>query len=200
VGALISPATPTKLELPYRWNGVDAVVQAELGVNDDPEVFGGEEFAKGFPFFRATIEPPAVGYREMIGWVQVVERSDQGSGFEIDLFEPLGDVPHPFCFFGYSPIMFDSPHATYRDWDFTAHTFLCGLGGRLLEQTEEGRRELRALLGFEWGFSKRGEKIDLRGLRPLPAEDWNGHLPYLHERFSTPRWTFLPDFFDHPLP
>ncbi|HKH64496.1 MAG TPA: hypothetical protein VKA35_03430 [Solirubrobacterales bacterium] len=200
MGALISPATPTKLELPYRWNGVDGVVQAEIGINHDPNIYGGEEFARGFPFFRATLEPVAVGYREMIGWVQVVERSDYGQGFKIDLFEPLGDVPHPFCFFGYSPIMFDSPHATYRDWDFTAHTFLCGLGGKLLEQTEEGRREVMAVLGFEWGFSKRGEQIDVFDLRPLPADDWNGHLPYLHGRFSEPRWSFLPDFFDHPLP
>ncbi|TMK58594.1 MAG: hypothetical protein E6G51_02250 [Actinobacteria bacterium] len=199
MGALITSARPTKLQLPYRWNDVDGIVKAQIGVNDDPSVFGGEEFARGFPFFRATIEPEAVGYREMIGWVQVVERSDEDGGFKIDLFEPLGDVPHPFCFFGYSPIMFDSPHATYKDWDFTAHTFLCGLGGKLLEQTEEGRREVMAVLGFEWGFSKRGEKIDSFGLRALAADDWNAHLPYLHERFSEPPWNFLPGFFDHPL-
>lgn len=198
--ALIAVATPTKLELPYRWNGVDAVVQAELGINDDPEAFGVEDFARGFPFCRATIDPPAISYREMIGWIQVVERSDLGRGFKIDLCEPLGDVPHPFCFYGYSPIMFDCPHATFRHWDFTAHTFLCGQGGKLLEQTEDGRREVRAVLGFEWGFSKRGDQIDHSGLRPLGAEDWGRHLPYLHRRFADPRWTFLPGFFDHPLP
>lgn len=200
MGALIAVSTPTKLELPYRWNGVDAVVRVEMGVNDDPEAFGVEEFALGFPFCRATIEPAALGYREMIGWVQVVERSDLGDGFEIDLCEPLGDVPHPFCFYGYSPTMFDCPHATYPDWDFNAHTFLCGQGGKLLEQTEDERHEVRAVLGFEWGFSKRAEKIDSFGLRRLSAEDWDRHLPYLHRRFSDPRWTFLPGFFDQPLP
>jgi hypothetical protein len=193
-------ATPNKLELPYHWNDVDGVVRVEVGINHDPSHFGGEDFARGFPYCRATIDPPANGYNEMIGWVQVVERSDLGPGFEIDLCEPLGEVPHPFCFYGYSPTMFDCPHATFENWDFTAHTFLCGQGGKLLEQTEGERREIRAVLGFEWGFSKQGEKIDFFGPAPLAADSWNGHLPYLHGRFSDPEWTFLPDFFDHPLP
>lgn len=196
----ISISTPKNLDLPYRWNESDGIVRVELGVNDDPVAFGVEEFARGFPFCRATIEPVTVGYREMIGWVQVVKRSDTGDAFTIDLFEPLGDVPHPFAFFGFSPTMFDAPHATFRNWDFTAHTFLCGRGGKLLEQTEGGRRDVRTVLGFEWGFSKRGTRIDSFGPTPLEAEDWNAHLPYLHERFSDPRWTFLPGFFDHPLP
>jgi len=196
----ISVSTPKGLELPYRWNDADGLVRVEMGVNDDPIAFGVEEWALGFPFCRATIDPTARGYREMIGWVQVVDRSDHPAGFGIDLFEPLGDVPHPFCIFGYSPVMFDSPHATYADWDFTAHTFLCGRGGKLLEQTEEGRRDVRAVLGFEWGFTKRGDRIDSFGPQQLSARDWDQHLPYLHERFSEPQWTFLPGFFDHPLP
>jgi hypothetical protein len=186
------------LELPYRWNGVDGLVRVEIGVNDDPDRYGGEEFARGSPYCRATIEPPAVGYREMIGWVQVVEISERGEGFQIDLFEPLGEIPHPFAFFGFSPTLFDSPHTTFPEWDFAARTFLCGLGGKLLEQTEGGRREIRAVLGFEWGFSKRGDRVSLRDLKPLPAEGWNRHLPYLRERF--PACTFPPGYFDHPLP
>ena len=196
----ISVSTPQGLELPYRWDDADGLVRVEMGVNDDPVAFGVEDWARGFPFLRATIESTATGYREMIGWVQVVDRSDQPDGFNIDLFEPLGEVPHPFCQFGYSPVMFDSPHATYTDWDFTSHTFLCGRGGKLLEQTEDGRREVRAVLGFEWGFVKRDDRIDLFGPKQLSAEDWNHHLPYLQERFSEPQWTFLPGFFDHPLP
>jgi hypothetical protein len=190
------PAQRT-LELPYRWNGVDGRVQAEIGVNDDPGVFGGEEFARGFPYCRARIDPPAVGYREMIGWVQLVQNSER-EGFQIDLFEPLGDIPHPFAFFGFSPTLFDSPHTTIPSWDFVAHSFLCGLGGRLFEQTEGVRREIRAVLGFEWGFSKRGDQIDTFDLKQLPADAWNGHLEYLRGRFD--QCTFPPDFFDRPLP
>lgn len=189
--------SPDSLELPYRWNECDGRVQVEIGVNDDPDVFGGEDFARGFPYCRATIEPPAIGYREMIGWVQVVERSDHGPGFKIDLFEPLGDVPHPFAFFGYAPTLFDGPHATYRDWDFLAHTFLCGLGGKLLEQAVGGRREIRAVLGFQWGLSKRGDRIDSFGPEPLAVDDWNSHLPYLRRRFE--QCTFSTGFHESPL-
>jgi hypothetical protein len=192
-----SSAFPRKLELPYRWNDADGLVRVEMGVNDDPGRFGGEEFARGFPYCRATIEPPASGYREMIGWVQMVDMDDRVEGFHVDLFEPLGKIPHPFAFFGFSPTLFDSPHSTIRNWDFVAHTFLCGLGGRLFEQTAAERREVRAVLGFRWGFVKRGGEIDSFGPEQLSAEDWNGHLPYLRGEF--PVWNFPPGFFDHPL-
>jgi hypothetical protein len=188
----------SNLELPYRWNGVDGLVQAEIGVNDDPDRYGGEDIARGFPFCRATIDPPAIGYKEMLGWVQVVERSDRDRGYTIDLFEPLGEVPHPFAFFGFSPILFDSPHTDLPDWDFAAHSFLCGLGGKLFEQTEGERREVRAVLGFAWGFSKRESRIDSSEPKQLSADDWNGHLSYLRGRF--PGYTFPPGLFDHPLP
>ena len=188
----------SKLELPYRWNDADGLVRVEMGVNDDPSVFGGEEFARGFPYCRATIDPPAIGYREMIGWVQMVRISDRDEGFQIDLFEPLGEIPHPFAFFGFSPTLFDSPHTDLSDWEFVAHSFLCGLGGKLLEQTVGGRREVRAVLGFEWGFTKLGDQIDPFGPKPLSANSWNEHLPYLRGRFSA--CTFPAGFFDHPLP
>ena len=190
-------STPTRLELPYRWNAVDGLVRAEIGTNDDPAVYGCEEFARGFPYCRATIEPPARGYGDMLGWVQIVDTNEHESGFRIDLFEPLGEVLHPFNFFGFSPTLFDSPHTTLAEWDFLAHTFLCGLGGKLLEQTEEGRREVRPVLGFSWGLSKQGTEIDLLDPKPLSAGDWNGHLAYLRQRF--PSWTFPPGFFDGPL-
>jgi hypothetical protein len=195
---MTSSSPPRKLELSYRWNDADGFVRVEMGVNNDPRRFGGEDFARGFPFCRATVLPPANGYREMVGWVQMVDMDDRREGFQVDLFEPLGEVPHPFAFFGFSPTLFDSPHSTYRNWDFVAHTFLCGLGGRLIEQTERGRREVRAVLGFKWGFQKRGDEIVSFGPEPLAAEDWNGHLPYLASKFRG--WDFPPGFFDHPLP
>jgi hypothetical protein len=186
------------LELPFRWNGAEGVVQVEVGIDDDPDRFGIEEFARGFPYCRATIAPLAAGYGEILGWVQLVERSDLDPGFNIDIFEPLGEVPHPFAFFGFSPTLFDAPHTTLQDWDFTAHSFLCGLGGRLFEQTEGGRREVRPLLGFEWGFSKRETRIDAFGPKPLPVDAWNGHLSYLRGRFTA--WSFAAGFFEQGVP
>ncbi|HET9197751.1 MAG TPA: hypothetical protein VFN92_05790 [Solirubrobacterales bacterium] len=188
------------LELPYRWNDTDGLVRVEFGVNDDPDRFGGEAFARGFPRMRASIEPPASGYKQMIGWTQLTERSDQGGRFEIDQFEPLGEVPNPFTVFGYSPLFFDCPHTTLADWDFFAHTFLCGIGGTLFDQIEGKRREVRAVLGFSWGFEKRGSQIDSLEPQPLSDQDWDRHGPYLGSRFSEAGWTFAPGFFDHPLP
>lgn len=195
---MTSSPLPRKLELPYRWNDADGLVRVEMAVNDDPGRFGGEEFARGCPYCRATIDPPALGYREMIGWLQLADLDDRPGGFKVDLFEPLGKVPQPFAFFGFSPTLFDSPHSTHPNWNFAAHTFLAGMGGKLFEQTEGGRREVRAVLGFKWGFEKRGTEIDSFGPEPLSPEDWDEHLPYLRQEF--PAWKFLPGFFDHPLP
>jgi len=195
---LISLPSPKRLELPYRWNDREGVVRVEMAVNSDPDRFGGEDFARGFPYCRATIEPPALGYNDMLGWIQLVDTDDHEPGFHVDFFEPLGRVPHPFAFFGFAPTLFDSPHATFPDWDFVAHTFLCGMGGKLLEQTEAGRREVRPILGFKWGFTKRGPEIDSFGPEVLAAEDWNRHLGYLRGAFRD--WEFPPGFFDHPLP
>ena len=48
-----------------------------MGIDDDPSVFGCEEVARGFPYLRAMLEPPAVGYGDILGWVQLVDMSDR---------------------------------------------------------------------------------------------------------------------------
>jgi hypothetical protein len=165
----------------------------ELSENNDPEAFGCEEWARGFPVCRATIALPARGYADMVGWVQMVDDSWHGAGFHVDGFEPLGPLPHPFSFYGVSPILFDAPHYDGEDFDFLAHTFLCGLGGELLEF----RREVRAILGFCWGCKKRGKEIEFLGPEPLLPEGWDSHREYLARTF--PEWTFAPGYRQHRL-
>jgi len=192
---------PLTVALPFRWAGREGEVRVEVRENDDPAALGCEEFARGFPVCRATIEPPAQGYADMLGWVQMVDDSWHDDGFHADDFEPLAPLPHPFGFYGVSPTLFDAPHFDGESFDFLAHTFLCGLGGELLEF----RHEARAILGFSWGFSKRGQRIEWFGPEPLSAEDWNSHLEYLrgkYERWWRPRrwrWSFKPGFSQHPL-
>jgi hypothetical protein len=182
------------MELPYRWNGTAGRVRVEAGVNDDPAALGCDEMARGFPFCHATVEHPAIGYADMLGWIQLVRSSARGSGFYLDYFEPLGHVPHPFAFHGLQPSLFDAPHTDeLENWDFLAHSFLCGLGGELLEF----RREVRAVLGFSWGFSKRGKEFEYLVLEVLGAEDWDGHFGYLTEAY--PDWSFAAGFHSHPL-
>jgi hypothetical protein len=185
--------SPKRLELPYRWNGVEGEVRVEIGVNDDPAGYGCEEVSRGFPYCRATIHPPARGYGEMLGWIQIVDTDEDRPGFRHDRFDPLGDAAHPFGFFGFSPTLFDLPHTYRENWNFHAHTFLCGLGGKLLEM----RKEARAILGFSWGFSKRGEEIEYLEPAALGPEAWDGHQEYLHGRFRS--WSFTPGFHQHPL-
>lgn len=193
---------PQTIELPYRWGDIEGSVRVELRENDDPATFGCPELARGFPCCRATVEPLGHGYSDFFGWVQLVDLKHfsrgpllmhSGKGFEIDPYLPIGLAPYPFSFFGLAPTFFDAPH-TDENWDFIAHSFLCGLGGEL----HEVRREARAILGFSWGFFKRGPEIEFIGLNALEAAEWDRHRDYLARTF--PEWTFAQGFFDHPLP
>ncbi|HEY6729601.1 MAG TPA: hypothetical protein VI039_01095 [Solirubrobacterales bacterium] len=180
------------MRIEFERAGSDGVVEAELGINDDPAALGCPEYARGFPWCRATISPPARGYADCLGWVQLVSATDLAGEFRIDPFEPLGEVTHPFCFFGWSPTLFDAPHRDHgEDMDFEAHSFLCGLGQEPLEPPAE----VDALLGFSWGFAVVDGKIHPRGPAPLTAGDWDAHHAYLHQAF--PRWRFLPGFATH---
>lgn len=182
------------LELPFRWGASGGCVRVEIGVNDDPAAFGCEEIARGFPYCLATVDHPGRGYADMLGWVQLVRSSARGDDFYLDYFEPLGQVPHPFGFYGLEPALFDAPHTDeLDDWDFLAHSFLCGLGGELLEF----RREVRAVLGFSWGFSKRGPALEHLAPRALGTADWEGHRDYLTGAY--PDWKFATGFHRHPL-
>lgn len=194
-----APEALRTLEMPYRWGDVDGAVKVEMGIDHNPREFGCEEVARGFPYCRAFLEPPAVGYGDSLGWVQLIDMSDRRGGLRVDNYEALGPVPHPFFTYGPNITFFDHPHTYLRDWDFLAHTFLCGLGGELLEF----RREVRALLGFSWAIVKRGDRIEVSGPTPLGPEDWDGHLRYFNRRFRRFRlkkWRFVPGFSDRPLP
>lgn len=189
----MSPSqSPRALDLPFSWASTDGIVRAEIRENDDPAALGCPDLARGFPYCLATVHPQRKGYADFLGWVQLADRYHLGKELEIDPFMPLGSAPHPLAFYGWSPTLFDAPH-TDEDWDFLAHSFLCGLGGEL----HDLRQEVRAILGFSWGFSKRGEEIEFIGPDALMAVDWDSHREYLARTF--PEWTFAPGFHRHPL-
>jgi hypothetical protein len=187
-----APESSETLELPYRWGEVEGRVQVEVAPNRDPAALGCAEFARGFPYCRAVVEPGEVGYQHLRGWLQMVNASGR-RGFEADHYPSLDDVPHPFCFLGYAPVFFDGPHTDEQDLDFLAHTFLCALGGELFEF----RREARALLGFGWSFSKRGPRIEWSGPTALAPGDWDSHRADLGKAY--PRWSFAAGFSRGPL-
>jgi hypothetical protein len=101
-------------------------------------------------------------------------------------FEPLGLLPHPFCWFGLEPTLFDAPSRPKRaDMEWTAHSFLSIIGAP---------REVRALLGVSWGFVIDGDEISLKPVTPLPPTKWNEHLPLLRDQH--PSWRFTPGYHD----
>jgi hypothetical protein len=97
-------------------------------------------------------------------------------------------VPHPFCWIGVSPDMFDAPSRSPRhDLDWTAHTFLC-----VPEGSTSSGLSVHALLGFAWGFRIRNDDIHLVPPTPLGAKDWDQHVNVLASRY--PSWRFAEAF------
>jgi hypothetical protein len=141
------------------------------------------------------VTPPAAGYAEALGWIQLIDWIHVGEGFRIDPFAPLGEISHPFGFFGFAPTLFDAPHTDDElddDSHLVAHSFLCGLGGELLEF----RKEARAVLGFSWGFSVRDGEFEIFGPAALGAAEWDRHHDYLRE--AHPGWSFARGYSEGP--
>lgn len=182
------------MDIPFRWWDDDGVVRVKMAIDDDPASFGCTELAYGFPYCEATIETPAKGYASLFGWVALLKASYSGAeGFDFDLLDPLNPRSDPFGYLAYKPTFFDGPHTDVQDVDFCAHTFLCGFAGEILYL----RKEARAILGFSWGYSKRGRRIEPIEPEPLAPENWDNHREYLKGRFSD--WSFRPGFSQHPL-
>lgn len=163
-------------------------MEVEVGRNEEPAAVGCPEFARGFPICRATIEPAARGYNDVLGWIQLVKSTDLYGEFRNDPFEPVDTEPnHPFCFYGFAPTLLDLPHRDHgEDVDFLAHSFLCDLGERPLSPPAQAR----FLVGFSWGFVVRDGEITVNGAARLDGVAWDDRLPYLRRTF--PRWDFLP--------
>lgn len=196
-----SPEAPQALEIPYRWAGVEGMVKVVVKTNDEPEALGCPELALGFPACEAVVESDGRGYDHCYGWIQMVDLSGEPPGFRIDQ-HPKFVARHPFIWAGPLSRFEDAPFNDYRDFDFLAHTFLCGTGGELLEF----RKEVRAILGFSWGYTKRGQELKWFGPDLLSAEDWDGHRKYLRRKYGRRwwwpcrrRWTFAPGFLQNPL-
>jgi hypothetical protein len=182
------------MDIPFRWWDSDGVVRVTMGIDDDPDSFGCREMARGFPYCEATVDTPAKGYKTLFAWVAMAHPIRDGQeGFEFDVLPPLKPRSDPFGYLAYKPTFFDGPHADVEDVEFRAHTFLCGFAGEILYL----RKEARAILGFSWGYSKRGREVVPIYPALLSPQDWDSHREYLERRF--PDWSFRPGFSQHPL-
>jgi len=187
------------MEIPFRWWDSEGTVRVKMTANDDPAYLGCSGIAHGFPCCKAEVDFPDRGYASSFGWVTLV-KDGPGVEFSIDL-RPQFNQEHPFGYFADRPRFFDGPHTDHPDWDFLAHTFLCSLGGELLEF----RKEVRAILGFSWGYAKRGLAIEVSGPGLLSTEDWGAHREYLEQTYcgeieeADRKWSLVPGFVQHPL-
>ena len=177
------------MRIEFTLRGLPGSVDITLEPNLDPVALGCAPHAQGFPVCTAAIEYEGRGYAAALGWIQVVRSTDglsEGRGFDLDPYEPLGRLPHPYCWFGFAPVLFDAPSRSTRDpLDWTAHSFLSFIGAE---------REARALLGFSWGFAVENEVVSIGEPAALPAHAWDEHLPLL--RREHPTWTFAPGYLD----
>ena len=179
------------MDIPFALRGLDGHVSVTYSRNDRPELLGARAESSGFPTCHATVDYPAQGYDAVLGWVQLVrsdDNSSQGREFEIDPLEFLGDLPHPFCWIGLAPQLFDAPsRSPRRDLEWTAHSFLC-----VPDADEDDSLEVHALLGFSWAFRIRDEEVELVAPAPLGPTDWDQHVTGLAVRY--PSWRFVRGF------
>jgi hypothetical protein len=132
-----------------------------------------------------------------------------GHRFEMDPFELLGEVSHPFGFFGIRPTLFDAPSRdSEATLEWTAHSFLTSVNSRLSDRESERigalpaeeqpaaamklLKELGALLGFSWGFTLEDGRASIVPAAALDQEAWNAHLPQLAATY--PEWSFTANF------
>ena len=179
------------VNIEFRLRGLPGTVEVAVEHNLDPKTLGLSQVSLGFPTCTAEVRYAGRGYNAAFGWIQVVRSTDGARGpdeFEMDPFTPLGDVPHPFGFFGLCPTLFDAPSRTSRgSMDWVAHSFLS-----FITRFSAPPQEIRAILGFRWGFSIREARITLDPPAPLSAADWDGHAPLLRRAYRD--WQFVEGF------
>ncbi|SDT22764.1 hypothetical protein [Actinoplanes derwentensis] len=179
------------MHLPFSLHGRAGEVSITVDATRDPGELGASPGALGLAHCQATVEYAGRGYSSMLGWIQLVRSTDNGSGgkeFEMDPLMFVGAVPHPFAFFGVAPTLFDAPARRSRaDLDWLAHSFLCHL-----TEIDEEIRTVEAITGFSWGFGIAGGAATVEPARALQPADWNGHRKLLHAQH--PGWRFRDGF------
>jgi hypothetical protein len=177
------------VNLGFSLHGFTGAIAIKVRATRRPGELGAAPGAAGLAFCEATVRYPGKGYTGMLGWIQLVRSTDNSSGgrqFEMDPLEILGDVPHPFGFFGIKPTLFDAPSRDSRaDLDWLAHSFLCHVA-------DPAVREIHAVAGFAWGFTIAEGVPACTSPRALEPAEWNQHLGLL--RAAHPAWRFAQGF------
>ncbi|MDP9333993.1 MAG: hypothetical protein M3Q30_11900 [Actinomycetota bacterium] len=67
------------MKLDFEWRAAHGTVDIDCRVNNDPDGLGCFPGAAGLPARNATVSFPHLGYRSMLGWVQLVRSTDNAT-------------------------------------------------------------------------------------------------------------------------
>nr|BFE74384.1 hypothetical protein GCM10020092_076850 [Actinoplanes digitatis] len=135
------------MEIPFSFGGEQGRVLVEVAANADPVSVGKSERELGMPMCTASVEFSALGYRALLGWVQLVREPDPEARFSVDPFDLFEDSTAPFAWYGIQPVLFDAPSRRHEGavrWE--AHSFLT------IGPWDVDRRLVVPLAGFAWGY------------------------------------------------
>src|SRR6266487_102415 len=173
------------MRLPFSLREIAGSIDITVDTSREPRDLGAPPDAVGLAHCQATITYTGKGYTSLLGWIQLVRSTDnasQGQRFEMDPLTLVGEVPHPFGFYGIKPTLFDAPSRSSRaNLDWLAHSFLCHIA-------DYDQRIVHAICGFSWGFSIDAGATAVIPARRLESADWNQHLDLLHTEH--PAWQF----------
>jgi hypothetical protein len=175
-----------------RAGSVTACVKADT----DPSRYGlqlifpdeNTDTLKGFPVCEATVSTVGTrGYGSIYGWIQMVRSGEpaniSASPWEMDPIPILADLNTPFAWFGPEPKLFDAPmRIGVQELDWTCHSFLTYIEDGLMS------KDVKPVLGFEWGFELHDGTPKLKLLRELHLSAWNEKLDLLERSFTG--WKF----------
>ncbi|GAB7335632.1 hypothetical protein MBLNU13_g07955t1 [Cladosporium sp. NU13] len=171
-------------------------VTAFVKADNDPSKYGlqlilpneNTNTLQGFPVCEATVSTIGTrGYGSIYGWIQMVRSGGpsniSGAPWEMDPIPILADLNTPFAWFGPEPKLFDAPiRIGVQDLDWTCHSFLTYIEDGLMS------KDVKPVLGFEWGFELHNGTPKLQILRELHLSAWNEQLDLLERSFTG--WKF----------
>ncbi|MCA2211584.1 hypothetical protein [Jidongwangia harbinensis] len=169
---------------------------AEAGFDILANLPFGPEAAAGYPSMSATLVYAGEGYRQLMGWIQIVHsvrswrdgRVDEAS--EVDLGPVWQDTDLPFLALGYLPSAFDAPARNLRGadaLDWRADMFLTTVPRRTRAEP------IRRLASFTWGYRETDtppEPPTVFPPRRTEHDAWTRALDLLRRRF--PGWVWAP--------
>lgn len=150
-------------------------VSVSVQPNNDPRHYGCDllftdkpwDCFATYPVCEASVRSTGVrGYGCMYGWIQMVRNSTSpltaSDAWEMDPLPILGDLKIPFTLFGPEPSLFDCPmRENQSQYDWICHSFLTYIPDCLIS------KDVRPILGFEWGFRIEDGKVQVKALRKL---------------------------------